>query len=950
MPDQIVSFGPFRLLPAQQLLLEGDRPVRLGHRAREILIALINRPGQVVTKEELIASAWQNIHVEEGSLRVHVAALRRALGDGQGGRRYVMNVPGRGYAFVAPIGQNIAPDTLLTAQPHAREPDNLPVLGVRVIGRTGIIRAISAQLPLRRLTTLVGPGGIGKTTVAVAVASEVAGAYADGVRFVDFAPITDPTLVTTALAFVLGVPIRTDNPLEAVVGFLKQRQMLIVLDSCEHVIEDVAHLAEQIVGAAPGVHLLATSREPLRAREEQVQRLSPLEIPVASEGLNSVEALKHSAVELFVDRAGECLDRFEITDADAPIVCEICRRLDGIPLAIELAASRVDSFSVKELANRLNNRFQLLTRGRRTAPPRHQTLAAVQDWSYTLLPEPLRVVLRRLSVFAGWFTSESAIAVVSSDTLPASDVIGYIADLIAKSFIIADVDAPRAYYRLLDTTKVYASQKLKEADEFQLVSRSHANHFRLLFERAESEWETRSTAEWLADYIRQVDNLRAALDWAFSSPGDKSIGVALTVAAVPLWFQLSLINECRERVEFAIAARDPHASLDAHCEMKLHAALGWSLMYTPGHERPTGTAWRAALESAQNLGDVDYQLRALWGLWAVHYNNGEYREALVLAERFSALAASSTDAADPHIADRMIGVALHFLGDQTDARWHIERMLARYATPSNRSHIVRFQFEQRVTARTTLVRALWLQGFADQALGEVERNIDEAVAIEHTLTLCNALANGACPVALLAGDLIAAERYTAMLTSLTERHALEIWHTFADIFRGELLARSAQVDRGMKLLHDSIAKLRNARFAQHQTAFLRVLAEGAVRAGQLADALVAINEALLQCEQTDERWCMSELLRIKGEIALRDTATDGAVVAEKLFLEALDWARRQQALSWELRSATSLAQLWCNHGRVRDARNLLAPVYNRLTEGHQTADPKAARSLLDQLG
>jgi predicted ATPase len=372
-------------------------------------------------------------------------------------------------------------------------------------------------------------------------------------------------------------------------------------------------------------------------------------------------------------------------------------------------------------------------------------------------------------------------------------------------------------------------------------------------------------------------------------------------------------------------------------------------MYTTGHQRPMGTAWQAALEVAQDLNDIDYQLRAMWGLWAVHYNNGEYRQALELANRFLSLAPNSTDAADPQVADRMMGVALHFLGDQTSARRHIERMLNHYVRPDHRSHIVRFQFEQRVTARTTLARVLWLQGCADQALREVESNIDEAVAIEHTLSLCNALANSACPVTLLAGDLTAAERYSSLLMRETEHHGLEIWHTFANVFRGELLVKSGHVESGLKLLHDSIGKLRDARFAQHQTAFLRALAESAVLAGRLADARAAVNEALLQCDRTDERWCMSELLRIHGEISLREAGIDGAVVAERRFVQAIDLARRQETLSWELRSATSLARLWCDQGRGADARNLLAPVYNRFSEGFQTADLRFAKSLLNQI-
>ena len=948
MLNQSISFGPFRLLPEQQLLLEDDKPVRLGSRAREILIALIGRAGQLVTKEELIANVWPDTHVEEANLRVHVAALRRALRDGHAGRRFVENIPGRGYSFVAPVEQETLTDRSSPNQIAAGRPDGLPLLAARVIGRDEIVRAISAQLQTRRMTTLVGPGGIGKTTVAVTVATGIAHAYPDGALFVDLAPIIDPALATSALAFLLGISIRTDNSLRGITAFLKNKRMLMVLDSCEHVIDAAANLSEQLLAEAPGLTILATSREPLRVRDERVQRLQPLAMPSESDGVKAAEALNHSAVELFVDRATECLDGFELNDANASLVCEICRRLDGIPLAIEFAASRVDSLGVKGIADHLNERFQLFTRGRRTAPARHQTLGATLDWSYDLLPERLRMVLRRLSIFVGWFTSEAAVSVVSFDDIAVTGIVACIADLISKSFVVADVEGPTAYYRLQDTTRAYALQKLNEAGEVQPTARAHAHYYCALFERAEAEWDKRPTLEWLAEYRRKVDNLRAALDWAFSPSGDKSVGVALTMAAVPLWFQLSLINECRERVELAIARRDAETSPDTRTEMKLHAALGWSLMYSTDQQRPTGAAWKTALRIAEDLDDVDFQLRALWGLWAGHYNNGDYRQALALAERFSALAPRSTDLADLYIAERMTAVALHFLGDQVGARSHIDRMLDRYTTPPNGSHIVRFQFEQRVTARTTLARVLWLQGYADQALRVIDTNIAEAVAIGHTLSLCNALGNSACPVALLAGDFAAADRYTAILVSQTEHHMLEIWRTFADVFRGELLARSGDLDTGLRLLRSAIFKLRNAGFTQHQTAFLRVLAETAARAGQFAEARAAINEALSQCERTDERWCMSELLRISGEINLLDAATGNAVLAEQQFLQSIEWARRQQALSWELRAATSLARLWHNNGRIADARSLLAPVYGRFTEGYESGDLKLAKSLLDQ--
>ena len=552
--------------------------------------------------------------------------------------------------------------------------------------------------------------------------------------------------------------------------------------------------------------------------------------------------------------------------------------------------------------------------------------------------------MRRLSVFAGWFTSESAIAVAAGGTLAKSDVIDFVADLVAKSLVSVDVDGPTPYFRLLDTTRAYAFQKLTETGEVEQISRSHASHYHALFERAEAQLETRPATDWIAEYGRQIENLRAALNWAFSPDGDETIGVELTIAAVPLWFQLSLINECLERVRRALVVLKSNKNNDRRA-MKLQAALGWSLMYTTGPERTISAAWQAALKLAEDLADVDYQLRALWGLWASRYNNGEYREALALAERFSAVAVRSTDPADPYIGNRLIGVALHFLGAQTGARRHIERMLSHYVTPFHRSPIVRFQFEQKVTARITLARILWLQGFADQALRDVANNINEALMAGHTLSLCNALANAACPVTLLAGDLTAAENYTAMLINQTEQYGLDIWRTYADIFRGELLVKRGQLDDGLKLLRTAIERLRAAKFSQYQVAFLGVLAECLVRAGHVDEGQAAIDDALLQCKQTEATWCMSELLRIKGEIALLETS-NGAAVAEQKFLEAMGWAHRQQVLSWELRSATSLARLWGKQGRIAAARALLTPIYSQFTEGFDTADLKLAKSFL----
>ncbi|HUI94224.1 MAG TPA: winged helix-turn-helix domain-containing protein [Xanthobacteraceae bacterium] len=946
-PVSGLAFGPFCLFPSQQLLLEAGKPVRLGSRALLILIALIERAGELVSKEELIARVWPNTFVEEGSIRVHIAALRRILGEGHAGIRYVATVPGRGYSFVAPISR---PDELASAPaPHPEPTDgahNLPAPLTRMVGRAAIVATITAQVQANRLVTLVGPGGIGKTTVAVAVGQALAPVFPDGVRFVDLVPLSDPALVASAVASVVGLPVRSEEPLSALLAFVRDKRTLLVLDNCEHVIGSVATLASRMLAVAPGVHIFATSREPLLVEGEHVRRLSALATPSPSTGITVDDALRSPAVQLFIERASASADGFALSAEDAPIVAEICRRLDGIPLAIELAAGCVDVFGLRAIAAGLDDRFRLLTLGRRTALPRHRSLAAVLDWSHGLLPEAERLILRRVAVFAGEFTLEAASAVVADAGLAEVQVVDGIVNLVMKSLLSANVEGNVAQYRLLDTTRAYARAKLAESGERETFARRHAEYFKTLFERAEAEWETLPTKAWLDAYSGHIDDLRIALDWAFSPGGDVGIGIALVVAAIPLWLQLSLINECRVKVQRALALDQAGGGNDRRT-MKLQAALGWSLMYTSGPERETGAAWTAALALANANRNTDYSLRSLWGLWAGTVNNGEFRAALALAQRFIGLAA---DEADRAIGDRMMGVCFHFLGDQAEARRHVERMLDRYVPPPSRSHVVRFQFDQQVTARITLARVLWLQGFADQAVRICERNIEHALSIDHVLSVCNALVQGACPVALLAGALPLAERFTTLVLNESERHSFQIWHSYGQCFRGELLIKGGDLAAGLPLLQDGIGKLRQAKFVQYYTAFLQTLAESLAAAERVAEAIHVIDEALARSAANEERWCAAELSRCKGELLLQTAHADATTQAEALFAEALRQAREQRALAWELRTAASIARLRRRQGRVHDARALLAGVYSRFTEGFATADLQMADALLRDLG
>jgi len=522
------------------------------------------------------------------------------------------------------------------------------------------------------------------------VAKALVDTYETGVWFVDLAPLADTRLVPSAVAQALGFEIRSDDPVAGLVGALRDRRLLLVLDNCSHVIEAAAALAVAILRDTADVHILATSREPLRVETEHVQRLPPLSSGPPSTPLDAAEALAFPAVELFVERAAECLGEFELTDENAPIVAEICLKLDGIPLAIELAAARVGTFGVRGLATHLDDRFRLLTSGRRSGPPRHRTLRAALDWSYDVLSEPERAALRRLGIFMGGFTLDAACAVLADPGLLKGEVVDAVAELVEKSLAVVETTETEPRLRLLETTRAYALERLGQSGEREAVAHRHAEYYHNLFERAEGE-AARPADEWLADYAREIDNLRGALDWAFSPGGDGSIGVALTAAAVALWMRLSLLEECRRRAARALAALGAGASRDAHHEMKLHGAVAASLSYSRGAASPeTSMAYTRALGIAESLDDAEYRLRALWGLWAYHTAGGRHHVALELAQRFSTLAAERPDPNDRLSGEGMIGVSQFYLGDLPSARHHLEHALVGYVTPDQTSHIIRF--------------------------------------------------------------------------------------------------------------------------------------------------------------------------------------------------------------------------------------------------------------------
>ena len=940
--------GPWEVDLARRELRADGVTVPLGRRAFDIIEVLVQSAGELVTKDDLMDRVWAGSIIEENTLQVHISAVRKALGADRG---MLKTASGRGYRLlgewtVGPL-TIVDPVSLVAARMPLQSPlSNLPAAASRLIGRGAAAQHLRDLLSGHRAVTLTGPGGIGKTVLALEVARSLLPSFQGDGWLVELASLSDAGLVPSMVAATLGLTLGR-NPIspEAVARAIGARKLLLVLDNCEHVIDAAARLAETVIRLCPRASVLATSREVLRIEGESVYRVPPLDVPRAQDEQGPAALLGHSAIQLFVARMTDLDADFAPSAETLAAIAGLCQRLDGIPLAIEFAAARAAALGVHEVAARLEDRFALLTGGRRTALPRQQTLRATLDWSYDLLSEPERCLLRHLAIFAAGFTLDAAKA-VASDTV-ASPIIEGMANLVSKSLVATDGAASGSRWRLLETIRAYALEKLVESGEAAHAARRHAEFFRDALAAAIPEVRAPVAREGMARAGRQIGDIRAALDWAFSPDGDAAIGVALTVGAVPLWTQLSLMEECRSRAEQALAALGSPERRDKRREMQLSAALGAALTYTKGAVPETRAAFARALELADSLDDTDYRLRALWGLWVDRMNEGAALDAVALAERFSLAASRSADATAVAAGHRTMAFALHFLGDQASARRHIEHMLAGNVPPLHQRPVARFQFDPWLTARMRLALILWLQGCPDRAVRTVESCIDEALAIDHAVTLCNALAQGACPIAVLTGDLDAAERYTTLLLATAERFDLAFWLADARCFQGVVLIGRGETARGLQILRYELEQGSGVTSHTRYDAFLAELAQALGRLGHVADGLATIDHALKRTERTGGRWYLAELLRVKGDLLLAEGGRYAAQKAEDHFQRALEWARRQAVPSWELRAALSFARLRIAEARWPEARQILGPVYRRFSEGFGTADLAAARALLD---
>lgn len=914
------TFGPFELHPLRRTLLRNGEPVRIGSRAFDLLTVLLERAGAVVGKEELMARAWPRTCVEESNLRVHISALRKLLEQDSDGLRYIDNVAGRGYSFVGPVSTTALAATAGPRITPLSAPARLDQrFGARLLGREDALGAVCAGLAETRVLSIVGPGGVGKTALAIACARQIAHDFPDGVCMLELGSVRHPALVIDALAAALDLP--SHAPYDAILAQLRGRRLLLVLDSCEHLGDAPARLAEGLCAAAPGLKLLATGREALGLAGERVHTLPPLAVPAPGAPLGPDSLASHGALALFVDCAAGSLDASRLGADEWNLIAEICRRLDGLPLAIELAAARVPMLGLHGVASGLGDSLALLSRSRSGGEPRHQSMREVLDWSYTLLSPAEQRLLRCLSAWRGAFTADCARALWPDDGAAFEPASLY--NLAARSLLVCDYDGADVGYRMLATTRLYAAQCLASAGEQAQVGRAHAARCLALMLEARGARGRLGAAHWLARYAGRLADVRAALDWCFATGGDTVLGVRLAAAATLLWSELSLLDEQRVQILRAL----PHAH-DAGAEMALQASLGGVLVHLDNPSEQVAAAFSRAYELAHGQGDGAQLARSFGGLCVNHLLQGRYPEAIALAHAFAPYRKREHDRAAHDIHDRMMAAALHFHGEQRQARFHAERVyrMSRGAEQGAVQHGptgTAIQYDRQAASSAVLARIRWLAGHAEEAAALATNAVERAQEIEHPASTCLSLALSAIPIAFWNGDKHAAAYFTGLLCERSQVHGLKHWQSWAAQFR-------ALSEGGCPS------------------------GAGALLPGPQAETIFTIVPGLAgpadfaRVGQGLAGWCAAELTRQKA-VWMR-TAGRPPAQADGVLLQAAAIAESQGALAWLLRVALTRAQWSLGTPRAAEALVQLASILRRFPQGFPSRDQRDAQALLDGLG
>jgi predicted ATPase/DNA-binding winged helix-turn-helix (wHTH) protein len=939
-------FGPFCLYPGIRVLRKEGVEVSLGSRAFDLLTALVASQGRVMTQRELTAAAWPGLVVADSNVRVQIANVRQALGCGVGDVRYIASVAGRGYCFVAKVEEVDGSEPLPTTASPSPAPQSdtahrllahIPAPLGSAIGREKNVSELLKLIPGRPLVTVVGAGGAGKTTLAVLVAHAVDD-FGEAIFFVDLSTVDGPDRVLEALALAVGYRPSGADLLSELLEVLSIKRTLIVLDNCEHVLAAVADLCRRIRLSAPGVSFLATSREALRIKDETVYLLQPLAFPADGEHLGARQAMTWPAIRLFVERAKESGASKSLDDDEAPVVAELCRRLDGNPHAIGLVASRVGVYGIQGVANLLDKQFALHWQGRRDDAPRHQTVEAMIDWSHHLLSPKDQETLHRLSVFCGGFSLEAAVAVAANDQIDAFAVEEAIRDLVDKSLVAVHSVGDETWFRLLETTRAFAAARLVKQRRQNKIALRHALYYaQQLRDYADGQ---SATAIGRPIPMPSMDNVRAALEWSFSSGRDPALATEMSSLAAPVFLELGLLLECKRWCERALESLpDQHRTTPLELGLLESLAIAY---YSGGeYDGPLLPVVDRGLALARRLEISHLTFHFLAAQHLALIALGRMSASLEVSEHYGAAAGDQGGPGEAVIARWMEGASWHFSGNQLAAEEHYLAAAGLLAAQAMRP-LRYFEDKQQTLATLGRARVMWLRGMPAQALQLANSAISASRVHPDSFCLCGTL----CFAILLANAAIdQAEELARELENVAQDYKVAVRHQVVHFLKGLLVLHQKDFPAAVGHLQLCLATLPPPTLSFLRTDALQALAEARRECGDHSGALAAISEAIDLAQQTGGLFSFPDLLKTRAEVLLALDPGEQATAADVL-TQAMDCAREQGALSWELSVALVMYRTGASPDSCEAAKEVLSGVFFRFTEGLETRDLKAAAQAL----
>lgn len=935
MARREILFGPFRFDTVAHILWDGSVPVRLGSRASAILGALLDAPGASVSRDTLIQSAWPGLHVDQTNLRVQISGLRKALREFGGAIRAD---PSRGYRFEADV---------VVADPAARSPERRKRLGVpgiivKPIGRETETATIHELFKSRRLVTIAGSGGIGKTTIALKIANDRAARYADGACFADLGRISSADLVHSVLANAIESRVTGWPGIDHIVSALRDRRLLLVLDCCEHVLDPVAGLVERLLAETAYVDILVTTREPLLLGEEAVWQLAPLAIPPKAAEPLAKDVAAYSSVQLFLKCVDQRAANLLFDDHAASAVAEICRRLDGVPLAIEIAASMTAVLGLQQVLRSLDEQSSLINikLDRRSVVPRQRSLFSTIDWSYHLLSKEEQSTLRRTACFAGAFSIEAGIAVTSSDQSTVQNAREAILGLSRRSLLSAESHATHTAYRLLDTTRAYIAQLDAPTEEREAAQRRHAEYFLRRLEAIDWDlYDAQSEGGTMRAYL---DEVRAALEWSFGN--DPELGVRLALAAETLWLALTSLVQGVPYLTKALQFVDDGITSDAAVRCRLLVSLASAQVYLPGFEGASlyERAWRAA----QTAKDGFAELRALYGII----------QNLLLTRRpatshLEALGKAAERSDDPNV---------HYLFQRISAFNDFETSAIRLAhqrfeaflhdCPSiSRSAYLYFGgIDPFISCKIGLALAKYYMGDCEQALSLANTAVHEAEVQGHITTNYFVLAQGALWVNISSGEFERARSYLERLEDVSRLH--RPWHAVAEAFRA-LFLKYASGDA--KAAADMLTSCLTDEFivktgSLHPILWVE-LADARRIIGDLDGAHSALEKAMQQCLGPTDVRLIGKHNSILARVLMARNRPGDLDTARELLRRAIDLSSQYEFYLYECEASVGLAELELLARRPSVARSVLIDLLANVRGREKVPFLSRARTILIEI-